>query len=142
MADLAFPAVGRHPGGLRRIQVPGVAGDPALGLPPAVNGLGHRVETGVRIAAQDVQAVIQVIEHETWRDRSPEVLPGNPVHEQHPALATTLRDLAVPGTARRPAPDPVTADIRELVENPVYHRPPGVDTRHAYIVPTALAVRS
>lgn len=127
---------------LRRPQVPGPACRPPSPFPFQVHRLGDRFQAGERVAAQDAQAVVKVVEHQARRDRPAEVLPGCPVHAEPLVVRRAAADLTVPGAANRAAPDPVAADVSELIENPVDNRPSRVDPWHANSLHQALVMSS
>lgn len=127
VAGAAFPAVAAVEGVLRRVPMSRVAGRAALGLASSVLGLGDRLEV-VRVAAEDPQAPVSVVEHETVRDGAAQVLPDHAMHEQVASVGTA--DLPIAGAADRPGPQPMTAVLLDAVHDAIERRASGVDACH------------
>ena len=142
MARAAIPVSSRRdPGVLRCPQVTRTARCPPSPFPFQVHRLGHRLQAGVRVAAQDIQAVVEMVEHQAGRNRTAEVLPGNPVNAPVPVIRRTAADTAVPRATCRAAPDPVAVNVGEFVKQPVDDWPSRVDPWHACSLYQALAIR-
>lgn len=116
---------------LRGVLVAAVAGSPSRCLSTPVLSLGDGLKVR-RVAAQDRQALVGVVEHQPVGDRPLVMGPDRPVHRHHAAVAPTSGDVTVPGTSRRSGPDPVTVAVDDLVHDPVDDRPSRVRPRHAY----------
>lgn len=125
---------------LRRVRVT-VPATPGAGRASSlVLGVRDRFQAVERVATQDPQTRVQVVELQTVRDRAAEVLPHGAVYGDVAAVVPALADVAVAGTTHRAGPYPVAIDVVDVIENAVDEGTACVDPGHAPTIRPTRAV--